>query len=152
MGRARQLLNVAALLLVTALVTAACTSVHLHRDVDPHPVVVMGPPPHAPAHGYRTTNLDGSVIVFDASLGCYQVVGWTDVYFYDSHYYRVHDGRWERSMRIDRGWGPPGHAKVPPGLQRNMAKDKGKDKGKDSDDQDRSREGKGKSKGKGRGQ
>ena len=123
MGRARQLLTAAGLLLIF-LSVAGCTSTHVHRDTHPGPAVIAthGPPPHAPAHGYRTRAMDGSIIVFDVSVGCYEVVGWTGIYYHGGHYYRVRDGRWERSMRLDRGWGPPGRAPVPPGLRGKVAK------------------------------
>jgi hypothetical protein len=74
-----------------------------------------GPPPHAPAHGYRHHQVHDDVdLVWDAHLGVYAVVGFPSVYFWDGHYYRYHDD-WQRGAGPRGRWEPyRGH--VPPGL------------------------------------
>jgi hypothetical protein len=62
-----------------------------------------GPPPHAPAHGYRR-NHQGSDLVFDSELGVYAVVGLSNVWFLDGHYFRIRGDRWETSGRSRGPW------------------------------------------------
>ena len=45
-----------------------------------------GPPPHAPAHGYRHKNQDGIQLQFDNNLGVYIVITMPGVYFYNGFY------------------------------------------------------------------
>ncbi len=90
-----------------------------------------GPPPHAPAHGYRHKRSDGVVLVFEASLGVYVVSGHKDVYFHKDRYYRLHKKKWQSSGQIDGPWRKTSDKKVPPGLQQNVAEtNEGKGKGK----------------------
>jgi len=89
-----------------------------------------GPPPHAPAHGYRHKH-HGRDLVFDRELGVYVVVGLRDVWFLDGSYFRVSGENWEVSVGTPDHWrvasveivparlktkrhphgGPPGQAK-----------------------------------------
>ncbi len=89
-----------------------------------------GPPPHAPAHGYRHKHRDRD-LVFDADLGVYVVVGLADVWFLDGSYFRLMGDRWEVGVEVGGPWrvasvgvvpvrlyekrhphgGPPGQAK-----------------------------------------
>lgn len=98
-----------------------------------------GPPPHAPAHGYRY-HYDGVELVYDSGLGVYAVVGYPDYYFYDGYYFRVYDGRWQMSGSLERDWNEAPGRNVPPGLAKK--KGKGREKGKHDD-----HPGKGKGKG-----
>jgi hypothetical protein len=95
----------------------------------PAPVVVKkGPPPHAPAHGYRhKLERDGVDLVFDSGLGVYVVVDLVDVFFYEGHYYRCEGERWFISPRPRDGWLVVAVTEVPGGLR--VAKGKGKPKG-----------------------
>ncbi len=71
---------------------------HAHRQarVESH-AHKPGPPPHAPAHGYRHKRHSGPELVFDSALGVYMVVGHEHHYFHDGHYLRRHDGVWRLS-------------------------------------------------------
>jgi hypothetical protein len=84
-----------------------------------------GPPPHAPAHGYRA-QYHNHDLVFDASLGVYIVIGLMDYYFLDDHYYHHrHDG-WYYSRDLDRDWHPYKEDKLPPGLAKKYRRNGGK--------------------------
>ncbi len=82
-----------------------------------------GPPPHAPAHGYRhRLNHHGGVqISFDSGIGVYVVAGHSDVFFWDDHFYRWHDSGWQTSAGLDRGWIQVATAKLPGHLARKHA-------------------------------
>lgn len=101
---------------------SACVSHHHrghHGRSGPAPVVVGrgGPPPHAPAHGYRHKHRHHGVdLVFDARLGVYVVVGLDGVYFHADHFYRPFEGGWQVSLEPDRAWSHAEPAKLPPGL------------------------------------
>lgn len=84
-----------------------------------------GPPPHAPAHGYRYKHQDVE-LVFDAGLGVYIVVGYPDYYFYDNRYYRYRDGGWAVSLLLEGPWVSITEVDLPPGLQKMKVKDKKK--------------------------
>lgn len=76
-----------------------------------------GPPPHAPAHGYRRKTRHGVEIVYDSGLGVYVVVELPGHYYHDDKYYRKHGGRWEISIDIDGPWTVIAEAKLPVGLR-----------------------------------
>ncbi len=88
-----------------------------------------GPPPHAPAHGYRAKTSDGIEIVYDSKLGVYVVVGLSSHYYYDGLYYRFNGGHWEASAKFHDSWEVVAEYKVPPAL-RSGKKSKGKGKAK----------------------
>jgi hypothetical protein len=73
-------------------------------DADPH-YSKSGPPPHAPAHGYRSKYHQHDMI-YDSKIGAYIVVGWSDHYFDNDVYLRYRDGGWEFNVNLDndRGW------------------------------------------------
>lgn len=72
-----------------------------------------GPPPHAPASGYRQM-YNGYDLQYDSDLGAYVVLGITGVYYIDGRYYRHSNAGWYYSDRPDRDWrtyrkkNPPG--------------------------------------------
>ena len=82
-----------------------------------------GPPPHAPAHGYRHKlhHHGDAHIAFDSGIGVYVVEGHTDLFYWDYHFYRRHDGGWQISSRLDRGWISIGAAKLPGHLAKRHA-------------------------------
>jgi hypothetical protein len=88
-----------------------------------------GPPPHAPAHGYRHKHQHGVELVYNAELGVYVVVGFSNHYFYDGHYFRRDGEEWEISMDIKGPWIIAAQDVLPSGLKLN-GKGKGKAKGK----------------------
>ena len=70
-------------------------TVVVHEEVH-HP----GPPPHAPAHGYRARHEDGYDLVFDRGIGCYIVVGYTDYYYNDGFFFRFSSDGWQISAHV----------------------------------------------------
>ena len=104
-----------------------------------------GPPPHAPARGYRQ-KYHGYDMEFDTDLGAYIVLGMTGVYFIDGIYYRPANVGWYYSDRPDGGWHTY-RKKNPPGKlykiraeknERDRDKDR-RDKGKNKRDRDNDR-------------
>jgi len=75
-----------------------------------------GPPPHAPAHGYRH-KYHGVELVYDWGHGVYVVVGFPSHYFYEGHFYRFQGDQWEMSVEIGGPWKSVSGASLPPGLQ-----------------------------------
>ena len=106
----------------------------VHHDGHTPGRVVMGdhgPPPHAPAHGYRHKHHSHGVdLVFDSEFGVYAVVGMHDIFFYDDHFYRYLDGGWSVSVGLDRGWVRVEPRKLPKGLARKGGTAKGHGKGR----------------------
>jgi len=77
-----------------------------------------GPPPHAPAHGYRHRLPDGLVLVYDASFGVYTVTGYSSVYYFNGIYYRQVRNRWESSPSFRKRWRVVNYDVLPGGLQK----------------------------------
>jgi len=71
-----------------------------------------GPPPHAPAHGYRR-NHQGHDLVFDSDLGVYLVVGLSSVWFLDGSYFRISGDHWEVSAATRGPWRVAASSAVP---------------------------------------
>lgn len=64
-----------------------------------------GPPPHAPAHGYRHKNPDGYELEYDSRIDAYVVVNIPETYFGNNWYIRLStDGRWLVSATLEGGW------------------------------------------------
>lgn len=85
-----------------------------------------GPPPHAPAHGYRARYHQHD-LVYDSHLGVYIVVGLQDYFFHDGHYFHHKYDGWYYSRNIDRDWDRYDDRKLPPGLAKKY---RGKNKGR----------------------
>ncbi len=62
-----------------------------------------GPPPHAPAHGYRHKHRKHDMS-YDSGVGAYVVIGKNEVYFDDNLYFRYRNGDWQASVNLDSGW------------------------------------------------
>lgn len=109
------------LLLSVVLIASGCVVYPAHHDHG------YGPPPHAPAHGYRAKYHDHD-LVYDAHLGVYLVVGLSDLYYHDGYYYRhTHDGwSYNRYLDRDKDWHRYDDRKLPPGLAKKY---QGKGKG-----------------------
>lgn len=124
-------------LLLAAMLLSACSH-HHHRHTrasgNPGAVIVKdghhrhGPPPHAPAHGYRHKHGDGSRLRFDSRLGVYVVLGHDDTWFVDDLYVRWSGGRWMASMHLDGGWTEYSADKLPKTLRGKKFKHQGKRK------------------------
>lgn len=78
-----------------------------------------GPPPHAPAHGYRHHYRDVDM-EYHRDLGAYVVLGFDDLYFYNNLYLRFFDGSWHVADRRNGHWRRAEHSQVPRGLWRNQ--------------------------------
>lgn len=89
-----------------------------------------GPPPHAPAHGYRAKQR-GHDLRFDSRLGVYLVVGLPGVYWSDGWFYRQVRDRWQRCDDGDGPWNDARWGDVPYRLRGGRDADRGKGKGKD---------------------
>jgi hypothetical protein len=113
----------AALLMVLLSPASGCVY-HQHRAMAPPGYARgHGPPPHAPAHGYRHKHHhDAADLVFDAGLGVYAVVGRPGYYWYIDHYLRWVSGEWRVSSRIDGVWGVVSSDRVPAKLVAKHAK------------------------------
>jgi hypothetical protein len=116
---------VIATLVASVLALAGCIHVHEHDDG-----YEGGPPPWAPAHGYRHKHHSPD-LVFDSEIGVYVVVGHPHVYFYDDHYFRVVSSHWERCRDWEKArWKSVDVAVVPVPLAKHYAeKEHGKGHG-----------------------
>ena len=75
-----------------------------------------GPPPWAPAHGYRRNHASGVTLVYDTGLGAYVVAGMPGYYYIDDRFYRSVTGAWQISVQLDGPWQSVGGRGLPPGL------------------------------------
>lgn len=112
---------IVALLISTGITISACgSSVHYTEAVNPEiKEKHNGPPPHAPAHGYRHKHPDGEELVYKSDIDVYVVVGHQDYYFHKDKYYRVKNGSWEVSFNMKENWTLVSEKKLPPGLRNN---------------------------------
>lgn len=93
----------AALCFVVAIAASGC--VHYHPAASESSVHAKGPPPHAPAYGYRHAYYDAGVeLAFDDGLGVYAVVGRPGHYWYSGRYVHWESGSWRASVRLDGAW------------------------------------------------
>lgn len=109
----------AAILLGFIFIVSSCHTAVVYRHPASTPVAEkrVGPPPHAPAHGYRHKHPDGTRLEYDSRLGVYVVLGHTNLYFSDGMYYRPTSVSWEISAKIGSGWKPVSEKRLPPGLR-----------------------------------
>ena len=96
-------------IVIAAGVAAGCSSrTVVYKESSQGPVIIddqKGPPPHAPAYGYRAKHdRDDVVLVYDRKLEVYIVSGSPDCYYTGGQYFRFHDGSWEWSVSINTGW------------------------------------------------
>lgn len=127
---------VGCMLLGAALIMTGCAVYPVHHYDEGY-----GPPPHAPAHGYRYHYYDHD-LVYDADLGVWLVIGFTNYYFLDGFYYRYSPDGWYYSRSFDRDWQHYREDKLPPGLYRKYHghDEHGRDRGHERDnDKDRGR-------------
>ena len=112
-----------AVLLSLAIAMPACRSTAVYRKTSNPEVVAKqtGPPPHAPAHGYRHKHREGVELVYNAEIGVYLVMGHHHYYFHKDSFYRLTTGSWEVSVEIGGKWRTIPDKKVPPGLQKKYA-------------------------------
>ncbi len=87
-----------------------------------------GPPPHAPAHGYRHKQ-QGVELVYDSGRGVYVVVDFPLHFYFKGNYYRLRETNWEVGVHMDGPWESVSEEALPRGL-RAKGKGKGKSKGR----------------------
>jgi hypothetical protein len=121
----------AGIFLGTILLLSSCDSLEVYRVSHRGPGLGHGPPAHAQAHGYRRKQVCGYELTYDSDSGVYVVIGMTDHYYHDGHFYRLHGGLWQISVRADGDWRPVVHESLPPGLRvKKGPKGKGYAKGR----------------------
>ncbi len=79
------------------------------------------PPPFAPANGFRQHYYDRE-LQYDSGFGAYVVIGSPGLYFYDNHYIRYYDNRWQSTNRLQGVWRPAGNRDVPGKLRERHAR------------------------------
>jgi hypothetical protein len=89
---------------------------HRHSASAPAKVKKGGPPPWAPAHGYRHKHAQGVDLAFDSALGVYVVVGYENHFFYRDHFYRGSGSDWQMSAHIRGSWISVDASRLPHGL------------------------------------
>ena len=87
-----------------------------------------GPPPHAPAHGYRR-KYQGVELVYDSGRGIYVVIDLPNHYYFKGHYYRLGGIEWEVGVSLEGPWKVISYEELPKGLRMGK-KDKGRGKSK----------------------
>ena len=111
--------TIASLGFVVALATVGCAR---HVVVHEHVTTTHrhGPPPHAPAHGYRHKAAHGVECAYDSSLGVYVVLGRRDHYYDGDRFYRRSSGQGEVSVELEgSSWRVVSETSVPEGLRTN---------------------------------
>ena len=81
-----------------------------------------GPPPHAPAHGYRHKHQDGVELEYDNRLGVYFAVKIPSVYFYNGLYLRLSDSNWEVASNFNGPWRQEAEGEVPYKLKKSKSR------------------------------
>ena len=99
-----------------AIALASC-STHRTTVYSNAPPVMTGPPPHAPAHGYRL-HRQGVELLYDSSFGIYTVHRHPNHYYYDDHFYRCRESVWEVSVDIKGPWAKTTLDRLPSGLKK----------------------------------
>jgi hypothetical protein len=111
---------VTAALIFGGLFLAACSSTPPpSKTVVVTKTKVVGPPPHAPAHGYRHKHADGVVLVYDAGMKVYLVTSASDRYYWKGNYYRRRGGQWQLSTSLQGPWKVASKSKLPAGFKKS---------------------------------
>ena len=94
----------------------------------------IGPPPHAPAHGYRHKHHHGVELEYDKGIGAYVLIGLPGTYFYNGLYARYSPKEhWVVATYLDGPWRVSGEKEIPRKLKKCKGKynpGKGKNHGK----------------------
>lgn len=104
------------------------TAVVITSESAPAPRVVPGPPPHAPANGYRYKHRNCE-LVYDSRLELYVVVGTTGKYYSDGTFYRVRGHKWYSGRDADGPWRVVRKSALPRGLMAVKEGHKGRGRG-----------------------
>ncbi len=117
-------------LICATMVLVSCRSLTIRRPSSHKHGRVQGPPPHAPAHGYRHKHQEHGVeLVYDSGLGVYVVVELPNHFYFKGHYYRHGETQWEIGVHVDGPWEVVAEKSLPKGL-RGKKRGKGKPKGR----------------------
>lgn len=101
-----------------------------------------GPPPHAPAHGYRHRHQHGVEMVFDTAVGAYIVVGHPGIYFFNGIYFHKDTkGFWKSAKHFKGPWHMKDVRKLPMKLKNKSLKKEYKKKEYRRDSRERRGEG-----------
>ena len=86
------------------------------------PCAHHGPPPHAPAWGYRCRQEKALRMEFDPELGVYIVLGTPNVYFFNGFFFKLKDKIWLRARDLNGPWVEIEVEDLPPGLRKIKCK------------------------------
>lgn len=107
-------------LVATCVVFSACSTTVRHTSTRYVSTTKShGPPPHAPAHGYRHKHGD-AVLVYDSTLEVYLVSGHPNCYYHRDHYYRTTSSGWEIAVVFEGPWRPISTRKLPKELAHSV--------------------------------
>ena len=81
-----------------------------------------GPPPHAPAHGYRHKHADGMQLRYDSGMQIYLVVDHDGYYYDDGFYFRYRSGSWEMAASFSGEWKIAAEKRLPKALRKHKNK------------------------------
>ncbi len=109
-------LRLIGLSLTVILLLSSCHTTGVRRVAHRGPGIGHGPPAHAPAHGHRRKQVCGYDLIYDHSCGLYVVVGFSDHYYHDGYFYRLHGDVWQVSLRAT-DWRPVAHEALPSALK-----------------------------------
>ncbi len=80
-----------------------------------------GPPPYAPAHGYRH-HYHNHDMIYDSGIRAYIIVGMPDYYYDNGFYFRYSNIGWQFSGSLDDGWKATDERRVPKTLWNTRSK------------------------------
>lgn len=102
---------------------SACQVAPVRHHTPPPPG--YGPPPHAPAHGYRHKH-GHNELHFDTGLGLYIVINRPGYYYHHGYYYHRKGQTWYLSRESRGPWYQIQKADLPPGLRKKEQRHKGR--------------------------
>tara|TARA_R110002050_G_scaffold268113_1_gene410090 strand:- start:144350 stop:145081 length:732 start_codon:yes stop_codon:yes gene_type:complete len=110
-------LKVTLLALPIALLVGCTSNTAVRYDSSPHykysdVYYRSGPPPHAPAHGYRHHHHSHDMI-YDSGIRAYILVGLPGYYYDDGFYFRYSNIGWQFSAYLNDGWRVTDERRVP---------------------------------------
>lgn len=120
-----KLVGLVALVAICCTLSACRTAVQYRSTGSVESAKNHGPPPHAPAHGYRHKH-GGVVLEYDSALEVYAVSGRSNYYFYKDRYYRTTSSGWEITAQFNGPWKSVSTKKLPKGLRNSGKNDKKK--------------------------
>jgi hypothetical protein len=80
-----------------------------------------GPPPYAPAHGYRH-HYHNHDMIYDSGIRAYIIVGMPDYYYDNGFYFRYSNIGWQFSGSLNDGWKATDERRVPKTLWNKRSK------------------------------